>query len=634
MTDITLALATLNVAVPPVLISTPTPITPTPAGETTEYALYACTKHGSGGTRTLIATALVQTVQWPAVNAPMISTFQVPWDDPNVGLLPTSVVPFVADSGLNHEVQIYRNNHLIFWGPIVARQGNSKDRVWQFIANDPLWYLQSRFFGEANRLNYLTNGSFEDDPASPVGWTISSGADLTTSIDAVNFLIGSQSLFMQDETPGDDAYIGQRLIIHAGPAGLAITATAWVFVQSQEPNPFSPNLGDRGLEIIRRNFGETILESASDPVDTTTAKQQWVRLSAAVLVPPNQTQFVDILLHIGIGSRNYDAVTATTEESLSLIPLNSADGSGWDQIDVAKMIVRYASGAYPLGTPYTKSNLNIAVAGSASGIKKSKTYQFFDHQQVYQGGAGSGALDEFFAASDGFDCRMEFTPNTRTLKFYYPSVGQTWDTDLFLYRRVVTDGVVSGETRRVVGHTWSETIDGAADNITEIGGWGSGSGREEGGAFTDTFGDLTLELVEAAPTGATLDLLASVATARGNQLGQVQSTPTLTIVELRDPDTGDVVVPLIGALIPGDLVPLTIDDGPIQVAETIRVVSVSLDTTTESLTVGIQLNTPDDTHFVPRARPTQSFDYRRHGQRLYELERRILTIAPVFLGED
>lgn len=627
MTTITADLAASSSSALASSFTSPVPPPATLPGELTDYEVWATTKYGAARTRTMITTATVQGFLWPGVNAPASAQFQVPWDDPDVAQLPVSAVAFTSGSDeLTHEVQIYRNGELLFWGPVIGRQGDAASRTWQYVANDPLWYLQGRYFGEANRRNYLTNSDYEDDavgPGDPSGWNSIGGADLDVSIDGVEFLTGTRSLHLEDLTAGDNGYVGQILAITAGKEGLAVIATGWVFVEEIDPD----HSESTGLNLLRvQPLTDVGLDSRNDPVDLATPSRQWTRKTCALLLPPNTTSLVEVRTYAVTGVCNWDAVTLTTEESLSLISLNSPGGLGWDQIDVAKMIVRYASGAYPIGSPYTKSNILLGTAGTASGVKKSRTYQFFDHQQIYQGGTGAGALDEFFTASDGFDVRCEVTERTRTAHFYYPAAGQTWADNAFIYQRTVDGEVVTGQSTQVVSHSWQETIQGQANRVVELGDWGDGAGREEGGGVVNNWGDLTLELVEAAPTGATLDLLNTIAAARAAQLGEISSVPTLTLAEMRDPTTGDILVPLVGRLLPGDLMPLVIDDGSVQVDETVRCTSVRLDATTELLTVTVQLNTPaaDTVHAAPRVPPKQSQYTKRIDQRLYEIERRIL----------
>lgn len=631
MTDIDLPLASIAALVPSVSLSLPIPPTPSAPGVPTDYNVYACTHNGSLDTRTAMVTAKVTRVTW-ALNAPTTAEFTVDFDDPQIEQLPLSIVPFAADDDHNHEVQIYRNGQLIFWGPLVARQGDNEGRVFSYIAKDPLWYLTARFFGEANRHNFLTNGDFESDSPGDfptVGWNVSGGSG-TIEITADNFLTGQQAVHLQGSS--FDLYLGQILTVTAGAIGLAVIVTAWVFVNHTSTTFI--NSSHIALKRIQP-FTATVLQESDVTLGQQVPARQWVRVSTALLLPPSSTSLVEVDLFAAGDDIYVDAVTLTIEESLSLIPANSGDGLPWDQIDIAKMITRYAGGAYPIGDPYTKSNIRLGTAGDPSGVRKVRTYQFFDHQAVYQGGVGAGGLDEFVQASDGFDMRVELSPSNRTLHFYYPAVGQTWDADLFRYvREVSLEGVITGESIRLLKYSWPESIEGAANNVTVIGGWGNGAGREEGGANLDVFGELTLEHIEAAPTGATIDLLGGIAEARAEQLGQAQVTPVLTIAERRDPITGVVDIPIIGALLPGDLMPVVIVDGPIQLDQTVRATQVVLTPDTETLAVSVQLNVPEGLHAPVIPQRSRSYLERRHHQRLYELERRILHVQGLTQGED
>lgn len=636
-TDFTLNLVEVDVARFKVSRSSVVPPTPTPMGETTTVEIAAVTKYGDDGgehSKTVITTAELTAITWPQTCAPAIAEFVVSWDDADIAQLPTSAVPFPDEDNLTHEVQIRRNGSVIFTGPVVARAGNSKDRVFSYIAKDPLWYLQGKYFGEANRHNYLFNPGFEDDPTDPTSWNLN--GDGTASIDTDDYLTGTQSVFLQGT--GSNLELDQSRSITTGNLGLAMIFTVWI--KRVYANLSFSN--SAAVLVSQLNPVTAVIEQqALVTIGTQIPMRQWVRLSVALLLPPNATKVWQVGIRAAGDQMKVDSATLTTEESLSFVP-DDHGGLPWDQIDMAKYITRYAAGSFPIGSPYTKSDLNLHTSGELSGVFKSKTYQFFDHQQIYQGGIGAGALDEFRQASDGFDFRFEPGPTGRVVAFYYPSAGRTWTPTFRFVRkfdsvdnRVPTspDDKPAGDSTVVDGDNtylggivyfdWNESIEDSASNVTILGGWGSGAGREEGGANLDVFGDLQLEHIEAAPTGATIDQLDKLAAVRADQLGQVQTTPVLTMVEPVDPTTGEVAFPLIGVLLPGDLMPIRLYNGfAIDVDQTIRVASVKYTHATETLQVGILMNTPE--HAVPTLPPKQSSNFLRLGQRLYELERRIL----------
>lgn len=514
------------------------------------------------------------TITWP-LDAPVQGVVKFSFDT-DVTSIP------LANAALSppREIQLYRNGVLILWGPAVARSGSTTDRVWEYTVYDPLWYLQHRYFGEAARHNYISNGGFEVDLT---GWTAVGTTTATRS--TTQKILGVASAKVVSTVSAGQDYIRFRFPMTATSEGLALFLTAWVYVESFTAGAY----GDRGAYIERQSTPGTVVTDlqawAQAPLTKDSAPVgKWSRLSTFVEMPPNATETIEVRLYAPNGTAYWDAVTVTIAESLSLINGNSAGGLGWDQTLIAQMVVKYLSGALPIGAVYTKSNLNIAVAGDPSGITKQRTYLFSDHQN------GFDALTQFTTSSDGFDFRVDVTPTKRVFRTFYPAVGNTWTGLPFTYRRVLDNGSDSGRSRSwgIVKVEPKETIEGSASDITEMGGWGTGAGREEA-AFSDpsVFGGLTIELVEASPTEAPIDLLSAIAASRGSQLGKVQSTPVFTMIEPKDPQTGAVVVPLIGVMLPGDLFHAIVDDGSLQIDGVVRVAQVVLN---EDETLSVTVN--------------------------------------------
>ena len=528
--------------------------------------------------------AKVTGVQYSGISAPIGVTFDIPIDEPLLDQLP------LANAGTTplREVQVWRNGHLIFWGPPVTRRCSSDEKVWHYQAWDPLWYLEHRNIGQANRHNYLTNGSFD---ASTGGWTPI--GSISTSIDTNRYVLGGASVEVSASSSGEN-FLRQRFTKTSGPLGLAMFLTAWVYVDSFTVGAF----GLRG-PFIQREGATGIGAVGFATVDENTPLGTWQRMTAHINMPPNVTETIQVRLYAWDGTGHYDANSVTVMESVSLIDENSPGGAGWDQVRIAHQVCRYLSGSWPVGPSYSKSNLRLAVAGADSGIKKERTYQFFDHQPGYQGGTGNGALDEWPKSEEGFDYRIDYdSPQVRTFRTFYPAVGLVWgDTEVtgtapdphtaFALTRAVVGDEVVGSTWGIVGYEMGETIEGSATDVCELGGFGDDSGREEG-AFEDAgaLGDLTLELVEAAPADAPIDLLNSLAAQRGAQIAKPISTPVLIMVEPKDELTGEVLVPLIGVLRPGDLIPAVVDEFSVQLDGVFRVTKVDV-REDESLAVAI-----------------------------------------------
>lgn len=574
MTDYGLPLLTVDVsptlgAEPSFTYSPSTVPAATPAALDTEWVVQSV--HWNGTTWVVdqvFATAIVGSVRF-GLNVPAQVDFDVPMETD------------LTDLPLGREVQVYRNGHLLLFGPCVTRRCNTADRVWNYTAYDPLWYLTHRYFGEANRKNYLKNGSFDTDLTywSTVGSLTSATAD-----NAIR-LLGAKSMRLAATTSGE-SYMRQSVTITAGAVGLAVFATAWVYVDSITAGATL----NRGLVIGGPD------SSATYTIDDKHVLQQWTRVSEYVTIPPNTTQVIQVRLYSPHGVVHWDAVTLTVDESLSFTAGTSGDGGGWTQEEIAVYTLRYLSGRLPVGTPYTKSNLRIGDAiYNPSGIIKERTYKFSDHQVGYAGGAGGGGLDEWPQAADGFDFRIISTPTSRTFKTYWPALGFDHTGVPWVLKRSLVAGEIAGVNYAVVKVEMGDTIEGTATDVTIMGGWGTGSGREEGGSSDPAGIDgTTYELVESAPNQAPIDSLTEIATARRTQLARVLSTPVLTVVEPRDAGTNEVAEVLIGVIMPGDLIALLVDDFSVQINGgdnntplVVRVTQVTINPADETLTVAV-----------------------------------------------
>jgi hypothetical protein len=565
----TLPLLTVASSALAMTMDQPTVPVATAAGQQTLYQILAVDING-----TIFAeypTGQVQSVTWTK-NSWEEATFSIPIDAPNLDQLTLpdgSVTPY-------HEVQIWRNGSLLFWGIPHTRRANSQKRTWDYTAKGLLWYFTKRFVGKANRHNFVTNGDFESGTAN---WsTVGTGLTVTTPTNQP--LNGTHSLkLVGDSTLNANRYLAQQFVIgQTGHIGLALFLTAWFYIESFS-GPAALNLG----AVINRPSSPNVPGWIGIVnIDANTPKQQWTRIACHIQIPPFTTSVVAVDLYGIFGTIYWDAVTVTAEQSFTL-------GVGaHDEVLIAKGLVELAQNkgfaAHEFGDSLGKSDLNIGTDTPLSGVLKQRTYFFSDHQQIFSGVAGGGgALDEFPAAEDGFDYRIMLTPHTRTFTTYYPGVGITY-TDFTL----TWDNQGSGLTGSwgIIGWDFSESIERSANQVTELGGWGTGSGREEGG-YTDSasMGGLTLELVESAPNTAPIDMLSQIAQQRGILYHKPFKTPTLTIREPRDPITGAVTYPLIGVLMPGDTVPVDLRDGGVTWQGNYTIATITLDATKEQMTL-------------------------------------------------
>lgn len=439
------------------------------------------------------------------------------------------------------EVQVWRGNQLLFWGPIVRVQTGLNEIAAQ--CQGLLWYYERRFMGRADRVNLLVNGDFE---ASETGWSFVNG--VTHSIDLTRKVEGAKSLRLTGAS-ADHIQHATQTYTHTTqyhPDGDFVTVAAWVYVPAADY--LGGALEDAGLVAIHRRGGVQQGESQIAVIDDDAPERdQWRPLEVGVYgVKLNDT--VEVRLYPAHGVTNFDLVSVTLMESLSFWP-------GDDVADIVAGISDYAQSRIGF-LDHNKSDLNIDTAGAPTGIVKDVVYQFVEHRNI------ADAIFEY-VRSGYIDIDFALTPTTRTLVTYAPRKGND-RPDLAL-----------SLATNLAGFSWSFDGEAAASSVVVLGP-GDGPDRPEGGATDPTFlGGLTLEWVESAPDDATIGTLDDVAAERlrvGVRPVVIEAT-TL-------PDAG-----IIGQLQTGDRVPVTISHGPLAVNATYRAVAISINPHTDQATV-------------------------------------------------
>lgn len=498
-----------------------------------DYRLYVVSKTGT--VYGLVDDARIGSVTFELDGAGGLD-FTIATTDPDASLIQPG-----------REVQLWRGNQLLFWGPIVRQQIDLDEASYQCAGL--LWYFERRFMGKADRTNLLVNGDFEN---SETGWTFNGG--VTHSVDFTRKVEGAKSLRLTGATADHVQYASQTYThtVQYHPAGDAVIVSAWVFIPSADYDGGS--LGDIGLAAVHKRAGVTINdpEESAAQIGDDTVMDQWIPLEVTVsLVREDDT--VEVQLYPPHGVANYDLVTATMMESLSF----------WPGADVATIVAGIADYAQDrLAFDHGKSDLNIDHAGPATGIVKDVTYQFAEHRNI------ADSILEYVRAGN-IDIDFALTPTTRTLTTYHPRKG---------HHR--SDLPLTLDTT-VADFSYSYDGEAGASSIIVLGP-GDGPDRPEGGA-TDpaAFGGLTLEWVESAPDDATVGDLDD----RAAERLRVGINPTV-IEATTLPGVG-----VVGQLQTGDTVPVAITRGPLAINTTYRAVRVTVDPRTDQATVTLNAET-------------------------------------------
>lgn len=486
-----------------------------------------------------LENAQVDSVTWE-LNGMGGADFSVPTLDPKAPLL-----------RVGREVQIWRGDQILFWGPLVRPQV-SKDEA-RYQCSGLLWYFGRRFLGRADRHNFLPNGDFERGLAE---WT-PTGLVATIVDDPV--VDGRRAARLAGATVEHDTYLKQNLGPKppgGHPLGDLLTIAGWVYVTSADYTGVAYDA--RGLYMERRDSSGRLLAVTWDPIDDATPRDKWHRLEVYL---PNvmEGDIVEVRLYPPKGIAYYDLVTLTTMESLAF--------NGRDQAQIMEGLVLYAQDrpTAPIAQNFRhgKSDLRIDTNCPVTGRPTiERAYQMADHANILE------SLQEFTETRYGVDMDVEISAYKRTFTTYYPSKGA--------YRPHLALEL----GRNIADFTWSYDGETAANSVVVLGP-GDGPDREEGGAVDWVSNEgVTLESVEVAPDGTDVGILDHMA-AEALRLARQP--------EIIDVTTHQGAGDLIAELRTGDRVPVRIAHGPVAVDDTYRVAQITLDTKIDALKVTLNL---------------------------------------------
>lgn len=516
-------------------------------------------------------------------NQPDECVVWIPLDDGGLNELDPTATP-------TRELQLWRNGKLLYQGKPTQRSVDKANRVMVLTCKDPTWYLTKRYVGRANRVNRVGNPSFETGALAP--WAkVDTDSTLTLTVSTTRRLLGTHALKMECTDATAAPYVWQHVVSAAGAGELRWFLTGWFYIETWTgPAPFNA-----GLLLVRHNaVGPR--SYTYQQINATSPRGQWVRLETFVRTPPLHTEFVEARLYAIHGTIWWDAIELNAGEHLGW-------GDGVDQGAVVKDVVDYLQGKGKFGhlSP-EKTDLAIRSIMPTTGevVQGGLAYQLADHQQGFSGSpSGSGVCDTFLNADNGIDWRFE--PQGRILRGHYPGVGVDRTADVvFTFRRPLGRGGAMDAQWGIADYSWADSIEKSANQVVELGGWGGTQypgdpSREEGG-FSDptSLGGVTLELVETAPQGTVISQLNNRAGARGARLKKPLLAPTLTVREERAAD-GTVPYPLIGRLLPGDLIKVDLIDGQLFMDGNWRAAQV-------------MLNDDDSLIVTPNPHPSDDFD--------------------------
>lgn len=538
-------------------------------GRPPEYSVVALTP---GGTQLCsFENAVVEEVEW-SLNGAGGMSFTLPLDDEKISLI---TVP-------DTEVQLWRGPDLLYTGVIVRARSDHRDVTFQCF--DLAWYFTKRVVGTAET-NYLENNDFEYgisgwgvgfDPVEPL--STRSTANWTAEISSFSFS-GSKSLKLtSNATILSGITVGQGFTWEPTAAeGDVWYVVAWVYVPSADyigPRIRGYNddgaTGALGLLFGRVSTTETkqqfaegigwqtvprIIEQINLPIDNSTPKDRWVRLEAPLEQPiTGDEEIVNVQVCCPIGTVYWDSISLVRRERLSF--------NNVDQATIAETLVTHAQ-----RTDLGKSDLRIDTDCPATGVTRTRVYEYFNHELI------SDCLDEFPGLYNGIDWAIECTPTERTFRTYYPMRGS------FKPQYAIVLGKNVGRIKM--------DVDGeaTANGITVLADVGDGAAREEALAYDSTTltDNLILEKVYVGTPG-------SVVTSLGDQaergLRRFRYPVIIPDIVLTPEATNE----MLGMVTEGDVVPVNVVTGWLNLNGNFRITNMKLDPKTEELTVTLNPN--------------------------------------------
>lgn len=431
-----------------------------------------------------------------------------------------------------YEGEVRRNGVVVLQGPILVCDCNlDTEQVGLQIVS--WWhYFHRRFFGRADRLNYVLNGGFEVDLSnwSTFGSGVVAVQDPTVAAEGA----GSAKLTGTANFTGG---IEQTLptITHFYTPGLGLNLNFEVQIDPAAVVTFGQFLGEGTIigEVVMNWPGGTY----SQPIHLTSAVGgvgNFGRVTSAVALAAAIPYDITVRLYGVQGVVWWDSGQVFFQDSTTVAY------PGADQSVLFQTVIAYAQQA---GSG--KSDLGVVSDAPATGVNLLMGYDHARHENI------GDQVEAMTKRLNGFDFECDHA--ARTIRLRYPERGT-----LKRQAKLALDHTVSGGRIRADGSTVETSHIVLKEPFLS----------EEGGAVdTSAYNGLILEGVDRSPVSMPLRQLDFLAQERLRQRAGPAITATLTLHN----GAGD-----LAALVdPGDTVPVDIAKGIVQVDDVWRVVDIT-----------------------------------------------------------
>lgn len=493
---------------------------------------------------------------------------QVQWQLNSMGLIQWTIptqeptfAPYALDTA-KWEIQYFRYGQLYWWGVMVDVEILGDGSTTQVTGYGLFWYAHKRFFGMANRVNWVKGYTYNNGFQQPATHFTPVSTHTDYSVTPPSPLIGSgPNTVVQlsgaggtDQAAGEDAYLEQSVSFPNGgwtPQAPGLIMTAWYYLENftGPAANFPGGLGAtmRGLWMgLYKIDGVTPLYNVGAAHDdgsytpnlssgqATSAAQitkaattgSWVRLQAA-LIPPvtgSGAPFPFVckfrlyapggkILWGGLAMNQLDgyyppAVGNVRENvivqriaQICLQP-SSLHDDNLEQMDTSK------------------TDLNIGFDCPTMNVSQSTSYPYANHQNIME------ALQDWQSQYQGLDMEILF-PDPQHRNFTTWGTANKGRKGLFQpwLPLFIEPFLESGQFSANAENGGSNVLEIGVDMSTTV---DSGAANIEGGYINKTeFGGKDIEIVETAPNDINVGALQPLARQRQQTIGGTPKAPVI-----------------------------------------------------------------------------------------------------------
>lgn len=415
----------------------------------------------------------------------------------------------------------------------------------------PTFHLTHKYVGRNNAVpNFIRNGNFDTDVSE---WAAGGGGVATFTWSPSPFEKEPGAAVITSALAGDH-YVYQTETVPILPYDTFMWFSAWVYIDSSVDVRDLATSG-RALWTVWRVGSTVVWQQGVSP--NWRAPGNWQNIRTKVFIPKDQTVTMETRLYVPKGTIRYDDIYAHREERLN------CEG------DPGTIIGCLVSHAQDTGLDKTDVNLGVDTSRGAGGVNIVRRYKYAESARI------DNAMSEMASLQGGVDWLCE-TPNTNT-------------RTIFTMERTGWDPGDSDRVHLVWGDnlnrvTWIWNQEKRAD-IVRVQGRGSGDEVTET-VFNDPDSDLGWEFVRFASIEGSAH-----PEEQAEGLGRTFKRPLTLEVDVVRTATFDVAMNCStdggrsGGLLPGRLIDVDFDYGPVHIHEQFKCLDTILDTRKETATL-------------------------------------------------